>query len=314
MDLKASVIIPTYNRKDLTLRAVDSVLKQTYRDFELIVVDDGSSEDYLEIQNLLHLTGHNYLFQDHSGVSQARNTGIEFSKGELIFLLDSDDEWLPLKLEKQIQHFNDKPNCNIVQNLEQWIRNGKKVQVPNHLLPASGDAFLRSLEMCCVSDSSVGFRREVVNQVGLFNTDLRVCEDYDFWIRAQCYFEVDLISEILVIKNSGLHCQLSDSEEALDRFRVYSLFNILNLVSQNLISMNEVRIARLTAVLLKKTRILYNGASKRNNPHMQIYEEILNNLEHEKLNKNNFLLQLDLQKKILLELKHTLEYRPKIRI
>ena len=115
MKPKISVIIPTYNRAGILNRAIQSVFNQTFRDFELIVVDDGSTDD--TARSVASLPSIKYLSQNHSGVSKARNLGIEHARGEWLAFLDSDDKWLPEKLERQINYANAHPEIRIFHSL-----------------------------------------------------------------------------------------------------------------------------------------------------------------------------------------------------
>ena len=123
---RVSVIIPTYNRGGLLEEAVDSVLTQTFRDFELVVVDDGSTDDTRE---RLERFGQRVtcVSQPNRGVSAARNTGVARSSGDLIALLDSDDLWRPAKLARQVAFFENHPEAQICQTEEIWIRRGRRV-------------------------------------------------------------------------------------------------------------------------------------------------------------------------------------------
>lgn len=253
-----SVIIPSFNRAALSLRAVGSVLSQSYRNFELIFVDDGSSEDYSEIQEIVLRNSHKFIRIKQSGVSRARNIGIREASGEFISFLDSDDEWLPEKLKKQILYFESFPESKVLQTYERWIRNGERVNIPKRLLPSSGDIFSKSLLMCCISPSSVMLNREVIEKCGLFDERFIVCEDYDLWLRVSSFYKVDLIEEELVIKYSMPHDQLSSSQVSMDRFRVFALLKYLanpEFALDNKILAKEV--------LLNKLSILRNGALKR---------------------------------------------------
>jgi len=121
-----SVIIPTFNRAWILEEAVDSVLSQEFQDFELIVVDDGSTDNTWDILNGYQ---ENVILvrQENKGVSAARNRGIGLASGELIAFLDSDDLWLPKKLSAQVEFFNSNPDALICQTEEIWIRNGVRV-------------------------------------------------------------------------------------------------------------------------------------------------------------------------------------------
>jgi glycosyltransferase involved in cell wall biosynthesis len=255
-----SVVIPSFNRKNLSLRAINSVLEQTLQDFEIIFINDGSSEDYSEIEKLLSSTTSKYIFQNNLGVSAARNVGIRNSIGKFIFFLDSDDLWLKNKLEKQIIYFKSNPGCIILHSRENWYRFDKFVQVPNHLEPAVGDAFARSLKTCCVNLSSIAIRRELFEDIGLFDEKMRICEDYDLWIRILNKFEIHLLNDILVNKYSGTHPQLSQSESAMDRYRLYSL---LKLYINNFLYIKNTKTILVECEIINKAKLLYSGAIKR---------------------------------------------------
>jgi len=128
---KVSIIIPTYNRARFLKEAIESVFNQTYLDYELIVVDDGSEDNTKQIITRYkdRLT---YTDIPHQGVSKARNTGINLAQGEFICFLDSDDLWLPKKLEAQMDFFNSHPDALICQTEEIWIRNGIRVNPKKH--------------------------------------------------------------------------------------------------------------------------------------------------------------------------------------
>ena len=121
-----SVMIPVHNRRDPIARAVDSVLAQTFRDFELIVVDDGSDDGTGEVLAAYgdRLT---VIRQERAGVSAARNRGVAASRGPLLAFLDSDDWWLPEKLAAQVEFFRTRPDAALCQTEELWLRNGRRV-------------------------------------------------------------------------------------------------------------------------------------------------------------------------------------------
>lgn len=212
-----SVIIPAYNRKELLQRAVQSVQDQTYKNFELIVVDDGSTDG----------TEGTYR-QPHQGVSAARNLGIRKSRGGLIAFLDSDDAWAPQKLQRQVRFFQDHPDARICQTEEIWIRNGRRVNPMKKHKKYSGMIFRQCLPLCIVSPSAVMMRRELFDQIGLFDESLPACEDYDLWLRVACRFPIYLIEEPLTIKYGGHSDQLSRTVPALDKYRIQSMLKLLD--------------------------------------------------------------------------------------
>ncbi len=220
-----SVIIPTYNRGWILNEAIDSVLAQDFQDFELIVVDDGSTDDTREI---LDTYGREIIVlrQTNKGVSAARNRGIVQAGGQLVAFLDSDDIWLPRKLSRQVDFFNLHPDAIINQTEEIWIRNDARVNPKERHRKASGMIFERSLELCLVSPSAVMIKKTLFDAVGVFDENLPACEDYDLWLRIGCRFPVHLIDTALIIKRGGHEDQLSKAP-GLDRFRIQSLKNII---------------------------------------------------------------------------------------
>ena len=253
---KISIVVPTYNRSRLVCRAIDSVLAQDYRNFELIIVDDGSNDTtatrLAEYKGRIHV-----IRQANQGVSAARNTGISAATGEYIALLDSDDEWLPQKLSHQINFFNDHPEAVICQTEEIWIRNGVRVNPKNRHKKHSGMIFEKTLPLCLVSPSAVMIRKTVFDSVGKFDESLPACEDYDLWLRICWKYPVHLINTPLIIKNGGHADQLSRMPE-LDKYRIKALSKILR--SGCLAKRQE---AAALAMLKEKCRIYAAGCQKR---------------------------------------------------
>lgn len=220
-----SVIIPTYNRGRMLKSAIDSVLAQTFQDFELIVVDDGSTDD---TPQLLHTYASRItvIRQDNRGVSAARNRGIEHSSGKLIAFLDSDDHWLPAKLDRQTAFMEAHPGFSICQTEEIWIRNGVRVNPKKKHKKPSGMMFEPSLALCLISPSAVMIRRHLLDEVGGFDENLPACEDYDLWLRISCRHPVGLLDTPLIEKRGGHEDQLSRAP-SLDRYRIQALGKII---------------------------------------------------------------------------------------
>ncbi|MFC1798627.1 glycosyltransferase family 2 protein [Thermodesulfobacteriota bacterium] len=220
-----SVIIPTYNRGWSVKAAIDSVLAQDYHNIELIVVDDGSTDN---TRNVLEVYQSSLIVirQQNRGVSAARNSGIAASKGSFISFLDSDDLWLPEKLSRQIEFFKAHPKALICQTEEIWIRNDVRVNPKKRHKKPSGMIFEKSLALCLVSPSAVMIRKSLFDIIGLFDESLPACEDYDLWLRTSARFPVYLIDKPLIIKKGGHSDQLSKMS-GLDRFRIRSLNKII---------------------------------------------------------------------------------------
>jgi glycosyltransferase involved in cell wall biosynthesis len=223
--MRVSVIIPTYNRATWVMEAVASVLAQTYRAFELLVLDDGSTDATLaalasfggEIQVLRR--------EERQGVSAARNLGAAAATGEWLAFLDSDDLWLPDKLARQVEYLKANTDIVICQTGETWIRNGVRVNPPEACRKVAGDIFLPSLKRCLVSPSAVMLHRRLFEEMGGFDEELPAAEDYDLWLRITWRYPVGLVPEPLVIKRGGHADQLS-RQWGLDRFRIRALMKL----------------------------------------------------------------------------------------
>ena len=252
-----SVIIPTFNRAAWIREAVDSVLAQTFQDFELLVVDDGSTDTTAEA---LGLYGDrlSYIYQARQGVSAARNRGLETAAGEWLAFLDSDDLWLPQKLEVQVDFLNRNPQAEICQTEEIWIRHGRRVNPRKKHRKPSGDIFAPSLILCLVSPSAVILKKRLLAEVGSFDRSLPACEDYDLWLRISSRRPVFLIEEPLVIKRGGHPDQLSRCLPPLDRYRIQSLGKLLD---SGLLSPRQYDLA--WRELDRKCRIYGQGCLKR---------------------------------------------------
>lgn len=223
-----SVIIPTYNRADLVKEALDSVLAQTIDglEMEVIVVDDGSSDN---TRAVIESRGPpvKYFCQPHQGVSAARNTGIKAASGTWLAFLDSDDLWLPEKLQGQLNFFRFHPNWRICQTEEVWMRNGLRINPRDYHRKPSGYCFSALLERCLISPSAVMLPRSLLDEVGLFDETLPACEDYDLWLRIGCRYPIGLVQQPLVVKRGGRSDQLSTTVAALDKYRITALVKLL---------------------------------------------------------------------------------------
>ena len=223
---RISVIIPTYNRGEVLERAIKSVLAQTYKNYELIVVDDGSTDN---THSILRKYKDKIRFYSklHGGVSSSRNFGLEKAEGTWVAFLDSDDYWLPEKLERQMEFLQKNPDILVVQTDEKWIRNGVPVNPMKKHRKYSGWIFEQCLPLCIVSPSAVMIHQLVFNDVGVFDEDLPVCEDYDLWLRISLKYQIALLPEKLIVKTGGHSDQLSRQYWGMDRYRVVSMEKIL---------------------------------------------------------------------------------------
>ena len=222
-----SIIIPTYNRRDFLREAIRSVLEQSFRDFELIVVDDGSDDGTREMIQREFPGLLTYLYQENQGVSRARNRGLKLAQGEFVAFLDSDDLWLPRKLERQMAFMQSQPKAQICYTDEIWIRRGVRVN-PKKKKHAkySGWIYPRCLPLCIISPSSALMRRGLLEEVGGFDEELPVCEDYDLWLRISARHPIHFLPEKLIVKRGGHQDQLS-RRWGNDIWRVKALLKML---------------------------------------------------------------------------------------
>jgi glycosyltransferase involved in cell wall biosynthesis len=249
-----SVVITTCRRRAFLREAVLSVINQDYRDIEVIVVDDGSTDSSWEEVRDLPVR---YLWKENGGISSARNRGIGVSQGEYVAFLDVDDLWMKGKLSVQIRLMEEQ-GFSVSYTDEIWVRNGRRVNQKMRHKKFSGFIFERCLPLCIISPSSVVIRREVFNEVGLFDEALPVCEDYDMWLRISPRFPVLFVEKPLIVKRGGHADQLSKRYEAMDRFRIESLMKILR---SRTLSATDHRSA--VEEMRKKCQIHADGAKKR---------------------------------------------------
>lgn len=249
---KIDVILPTFNRSHCIERAINSVLNQTFQDFLLFVIDDGSTDETQVI--LQKYSSHpkvQVLRQENKGVSAARNFGIKHSQAEWIAFLDSDDEWLPVKLEKQVSDITQNPHLRFFHSNEIWIRNGVRVNAPKKFDKSNSEIFKRSLETCLISPSTVLMKRELCVEHGCFDETFVICEDYDLWLKVLAKEEVGFISQELIKKHGGHDDQLSTRFQSMDLWRVKSLVQLLKQVelSQEQTILVKEQVEKKSAVL-----------------------------------------------------------------
>jgi len=268
---KVSVIIPTYNRLPMLKEAVESVLVQDFEDFELIVVDDGStdgtSEEMKQYGGRVKVVEHT----ENRGVSAARNRGVLHAKGKYIAFLDSDDLWVKGKLEIQVAFLDDNPHYPLCYTDEVWIRRGKRVNAMKKHSKYSGWIFEKCLPLCIISPSSAMVRKNLFSKVGLFDEALPVCEDYDLWLRVSARFPIFFINKKLIIKRGGHPDQLSNRSWGNDRYRVIALEKLL---SEPCVGQEERK--SVLKEMEKKCQVLSKGFFKRGNEFEgRYYQEIM---------------------------------------
>ncbi len=250
-------MVPTYNRLELLKRALLSVYSQTLFPAEVAVIDDGSTDGTANmIRREFPQTS--YFYQENLGVSAARNFGIQQTTGDWLAFLDSDDEWLPEKLAKQEAALSASPEYKICHTEENWIRNGIQISVPKKYAKSGGWIFSHCLPLCAISPSTVLIHRSVFDDVGLFDTQLPACEDYDLWLRISANYPVLLLEQPQINKHGGHEDQLSCAYWGMDRFRIGALQKIID--AGQLSEQNRLAAANM---LLKKAGVYLNGVNKR---------------------------------------------------
>ncbi len=251
-----SVIIPTFNRYELTKEAVASVLNQSYKSFEIILVDDGSNDN---TEKLSKIPGIKYIKQKHTGFpGQARNMGVKASSGEYLAFLDSDDIYKEEKLLKQISFFKENSEILICHTREIWQRGDKIVSQVKQKHRREGDIFKDALVKCIIGPSTVMLEKRLFADIGMFNPDLEIAEDYELWLRICNKHKIGYIDEPLIVKRDGNWDQLSWKYKQIEIFRIKALLlNIKNRV------FTDAHMLLAKEELIRKCRIYANGCIKR---------------------------------------------------
>lgn len=262
--MKISVIIPTYNRASFIVKTIQTVLNQTLVPHEIIVVDDGSTdntEDILREFCYINPDKIKYIKQKNQGVSSARNAGIKISSNDWLCFLDSDDLWEDTKLEEQINFHKQNQDILFSYTLEHWLFNDKTIKQKKHQQKQSGFCFKENIANTLIGASTVMLHKSILEDIGLFDEDLKVCEDYDLWLRILYKYELGIIQKELIKKIAGHKEQLSFTTPLMDTYRIKSLQKHINSkYSLDIINM-----------IIKKCDILIKGAIKHHNSEVENY-------------------------------------------
>lgn len=261
-----SVIIPTFNRKSVLARALDSVLRQTWTELELIVIDDGSTDGTEEFVREWRESADpertlTYLKTENRGVSHARNRGAELARGEWVAFLDSDDEWLEDKLERQMALAQ---SYTVIHGQEIWMRGGVRVNPPRRYEKSGGRIFERCADVCAVAASSLLIKKAVFEN---FREDFPVCEDFELWLRLSSKYEFGFVAEPVLIRHGGSGDQLSLKFKAMDYFRVKALLPFLDDPA-----LSEAERRAVAESIVTKGQILMGGFVKHGN--MENFKEV----------------------------------------
>ncbi len=244
-----SVIIPVYNSEMYLQESFDSVLKQTFKNYEIIAVDDGSTDRTKEIiQQFYPMV--RYIFQGNGGAAKARNTGIREAKGDFIAFLDADDIWLPTKLQKQIDYFRQHPDVDFTFT-ENSLFNEKGIIVKTlrkkeRLM--KGDIVRNIFWKSYVATPTVMVKRRVFQEIGKFDESLITAEDDNLWLRIAMRFKIGLIDEPLVLVRVR-EKSLTQAEGNI----FIGVQNHLNIINTKYPDLKE----RLGSLIKKKYSLLY---------------------------------------------------------
>ncbi|MGH8001850.1 MAG: glycosyltransferase family 2 protein, partial [Brasilonema sp.] len=218
---KVTVIIPAYNAMKYLPETVESVLNQTLTYFEVLIINDGSSDGIVEWASQITDSRVRLISQENQGTAAARNKGIVESKGEYIAFLDADDIWEPTKLEKQAQCLDNNPLVGLVDAWTAFIDENSKPTgiVMKH--NSEGDVYKKVVEICdstvCCGSSPM-IRRSCFDTLGLFDRESYI-EDVDMWIRIATRYHYGVVKELLVKYRQHPSNKSKDCESMLRGFR-----------------------------------------------------------------------------------------------
>jgi glycosyltransferase involved in cell wall biosynthesis len=187
--MRVSVVIPSYNCAKFVTEAVESVLGQTYPVHELLVIDDGSTDD-TKVQLEPYANRIRYIWKENGGVSSARNRGIKESTGDLVAFLDADDVWHPRKLELQISCLQKHPEIGLIGAKTISWPDSTFPEIPTEIPELEKIPFENLVVQNYLGTSLIIIRREILDRVGEFDCQLRVAEDHDLWLRIARITEV----------------------------------------------------------------------------------------------------------------------------
>lgn len=229
-----AIVIPAYNAGSSLARAINSVFAQTYRDFRIYVVDDGSTDNTPAV-----LASYSNRIvsvrQTNAGQAAARNHGIRLSNSPYIAFLDADDEWLPTKLERQIEVIRRDAQIGLVYS--DCATSGNGPFAGSHFArvgtPPGGRVFEQFLRSCNVFTPTAMVRRACLDDVGVFNESLAVGEDYNLWLRIAARWQVAVIPDALAIRHSApASLSATTGSDRVLRSSIASLENILQICTE----------------------------------------------------------------------------------
>ena len=262
---QVSVIIPTFNRAVLAEEAILSVLSQSMGDFELIVVDDGSTDTTCEMVTDIARRDDRVRYAEisHLGYPGAvRNIGASMSQATYLAFLDSDDVWEPEKLALQLD-LHRKSGAKLTHTRELWLRNGRTISQSGQKHNRAGDLFEHSLVKCIIGPSTVMIERMLFVESGGFREDLEIAEDYEFWLRLTPHLRIEYLDIPLTVKRAGHGGQLSEKYGHIEQFRIEALRNLVERGEFLRTDDDRARDRMARNELARKCRIFAQGARKR---------------------------------------------------
>ena len=226
-----SVIIHTFNNEKFIAETIESVLKQTYNDYEIIVVDDGSEDGTRDVL-LPYMQDIRYHYKENGGIASAKNAGISLSSAEFIAFLDHDDLWVPDKLKIQMEHFNNNPQVGLVYAKYTSFRDGKELRTKPEK-GYSGWIFKELLSKSFIQTSTVVVKRECLNAVGPYDESFTLGDEYDMFLRVakrfQCGFVDKELTRYRVHETNASKNDFLFGKENLDVFKkIYNNFTDLD--------------------------------------------------------------------------------------
>jgi glycosyltransferase involved in cell wall biosynthesis len=249
-----SAVIPVYNRADTLRDAVESVLFQDFSVSEIIVVDDGSDTPAAEALKAYKGLVKIISFPENRGVSAARNAGIMEAQSDFVAFLDSDDIWLPFKISEQLELMK-KEGTSVCHTNELWYKKDRFINQGSKHGRYGGQIFPLILDICRISDSSLIVKKEIFRKTGIFDERMRVCEDYDLFLRIASLYEISYSARKCIIKRSVTGDQLSASIRHIESARLVSLAKFTKCRSGLKLSLKKHAVAELE----RKFKIVESG-------------------------------------------------------
>ncbi|MEP0885306.1 glycosyltransferase family 2 protein [Trichocoleus sp. ST-U3] len=217
---KVSVVIPAYNAMAYLPETVDSVLRQSFTDFEVLIINDGSSDHILEWASQVTDPRVKLISQENQGLPGARNTGIAHAQGEYIAFLDADDLWEPEKLEKQVGCFEDKPTVGVVYTWTVLVDEQGNPIGRTFASNAEGDVWQQLLETDVISSGSSAMVRSCCFEtVGVFDRSLTSAEDLDMWLRIATHYPFAVVKEPLTLYRQHSNSMSKNRQKMIQNLR-----------------------------------------------------------------------------------------------